>query len=94
MNKKKPRQQKKRLSTPMITLIIGGILLLAAIAFFAFGNNNDSGGKPAIAVDQQKIDYGDQKFDTNLTFAIKVTNTGDGTLRFKEKPYVEVLEGC
>jgi hypothetical protein len=30
----------------------------------------------------------------NKTFAIKVTNTGDGLLRFKEKPYIQVLEGC
>jgi hypothetical protein len=45
-------------------------------------------------VDQQKIDYGDVKFGVNKTFAIKVTNTGSGTLRFKEDPYIEVLEGC
>jgi hypothetical protein len=37
---------------------------------------------------------GDVKFGINKTFAIKVTNIGDGTLRFKEEPYVEVLEGC
>jgi hypothetical protein len=34
------------------------------------------------------------KFNVEKTFAIKVTNTGDGTLRFKEDPYVEVVEGC
>jgi hypothetical protein len=45
-------------------------------------------------VDQQLIDYGDVKFNVEKTFAIKVTNTGDGTLRFKEDPYVEVVEGC
>ncbi len=48
----------------------------------------------SIAVDQQQIDYGDVKFGVNKTFAIKVTNTGDGTLRFKEEPYIQVLEGC
>jgi hypothetical protein len=94
VNKKKRSEQKKRLSTPIIILIAGGILLLAVVVFFALGNSNAGDGIPAIAVDQQKIDYGDQKFDTPLTFAIEVTNTGDGWLRFKEKPYIEVLEGC
>lgn len=62
-------------------------------AFFIF-SNGDSGGTPIITVDQPAIDYGYVKFGNNKSFAIKVTNTGDGTLRIKEKPYVEVLEGC
>ena len=53
-----------------------------------------SGGTPSLTVDQNKIDYGYVKFGENRQFALKVSNTGDGTLRFKEKPYVEVLEGC
>jgi hypothetical protein len=34
------------------------------------------------------------KFGENRQFTLTVTNTGDGNLRFKEKPYIEVLEGC
>ena len=56
--------------------------------------NGDGGGTPAIAIDQEKIDYGYVQFGNNKTFAIQVTNTGDGTLRFKEEPYIEVVEGC
>jgi len=74
-------------------VVIGGVLLIIAAFFFANGGG-DGGGTPSIAVDQQKIDYGDVKFGVNKTFAIKVTNTGDGTLRFKEEPYIEILEGC
>lgn len=74
-------------------MIGGGVLLIAAALFIAFGNG-DGGGAPALAVDQEVIDYGDVKFNTNLTFEIKVSNIGEGTLRFKEKPYIEVREGC
>ena len=63
-------------------------------AFFFANRGGDDGGTPSIAVDQQKIDYGDVKFGIEKTFAVKVTNTGDGTLRFKEDPYIEVVEGC
>ena len=69
---------------------------MLVIAFFLFANKGETygGGTPAIAVDQEKIDYGYVKFGENRQFKIKVTNTGDGLLRFKEKPHVEVLEGC
>jgi len=90
---KKYKRQKQRKRFPWMFVAIGGILLII-VAFFFTNQNGDGGGTPSIAVDQQKIDYGDVKFNVEKTFAIKVTNTGDGTLRFKENPYIEVLEGC
>lgn len=93
MSKKKRRPQKK-IPVPLIAVLVGGVLLIAAVLFFAFSGNGDNRGTPKLEVDQEKIDFGDVKFGVNKTFAIKVTNTGDGTLRFKEKPYIEVLEGC
>lgn len=94
-NRQKYRKQRQKQKIPWIILAIGGVMLvLAAFLFARQGNGDDGGGTPSIAVDQQRIDYGDVKFGVNKTFAIKVTNTGDGTLRFKEKPFVQVLEGC
>ncbi len=90
---KKHKRRKQRNTFPWPLVVFGGILLIVAAFFFA-NQGGAGGGTPSIAVDQQKIDYGDVKFGVNKTFAIKVTNTGDGTLRFKEEPYIEVLEGC
>ena len=90
MSKKHKRQKQK---FPWIFLALGGVFVALAVFLFA-RQGGDGGGTPSIAVDQQKIDYGDVKFGVNKTFAIKITNTGDGTLRFKEEPYIEVLEGC
>ena len=91
---KKLRRQKQKKNFPWVLLAFGGILIIAAIFLFSNRGGDDGGGTPSIAVDQQKIDYGDVKFGVNKTFAINVTNTGDGTLRFKEDPYIEVVEGC
>jgi hypothetical protein len=90
---KKHKRQKQRKSFPWSLVAIGGVLLLI-VAFFISNQGGAGGGTPSIAVDQQKIDYGDVKFGVEKTFAIEVTNTGDGPLRFKEDPYIEVLEGC
>jgi len=94
VSKKKYKSQKQRRNFPWPLVLIGGILLIVAAFFFANQGGGNGGGTPSIAVDQQKIDYGDVKFNTQKTFAIKVTNTGTGTLRFKEEPYIEVLKGC
>ena len=93
---KKNKKQKHQKNFPWIPLIVfGGILLIAAAVLFANqGTEDDGGGTPAIAVDQERIDYGDVRFNVQKTFSIKVTNTGDGTLRFKEAPYIQVMAGC
>lgn len=87
----KYRKQNHRRNFPWLFVALGGGLLLLAAILFA---RNSSGGTPSIAVDQKKIDYGYVKFGETRQFAIQVTNTGNGTLRFKEQPYIEVLEGC
>jgi hypothetical protein len=93
MSKSKKKYQKQRKNFPWLFVALGGILVVLAGLLFA-RQNGDGGGTPAIAVNQDKIDYGYVQFGNNKTFAIQVTNTGDGTLRFKDKPYIEVLEGC
>ena len=85
----KYRKQKQQKTFPWLLAALGGGLLLIAAVLFARG-----GGTPSIKVDQDKIDYGYVQFGENRQFALKVTNTGDGTLRFKEEPYIEVLEVC
>ncbi len=90
--KNKKRRQRKTFPWPLV--VVGGILLILAAIFVFSNGSGDNGGTPVITVDQPAIDYGYVKFGNNKSFAIKVTNTGDETLRFKEKPYVEVLEGC
>jgi hypothetical protein len=92
-NKKKYTRQRQRKNFPWLFVALGGGLLVLAAILFA-NQGDGGGGTPSIAADQQRIDYGDVKFNTEKTFAIQVTNTGDGTLRFKEEPYIEVVEGC
>jgi hypothetical protein len=93
MSKKNQKYRKQRKNFPWLFLALGGGLLLLAAVLFA-RSNGDGSGTPSLKVDQDKIDYGYVKFGENRQFALKVTNTGDGTLRFKEEPYIEVLEGC
>jgi hypothetical protein len=89
---KKHKQQGAAFPLPVI--VLGAVLLIAAVLIMVFQNRGTPGGTPVLAVEPQSIDYGEVKLDTSLTFEIKVTNTGDGTLRFQEQPYIEILEGC
>jgi hypothetical protein len=89
----KYKKEYQRKSFPWLLAALGGGLLLVVAILFA-RNNGTGGGTPSITVDQNKIDYGYVKFGETRQFAIQVTNTGDGRLRFKEQPYIEVLEGC
>jgi hypothetical protein len=81
---------------PWPILAFGGVLVFTAALLLAGRGPTSAGGAgtPSITLDQQKIDFGEVKLDTVLSFAITVTNTGDGVLRFEEAPYIEILEGC
>lgn len=92
MSKNQNRRDRKQ-TFPWLLLGLGVVFVALAI-FLIAGQVGLGGGTPSITVDQQKIEYGDVKFGVEKTFAVKVTNIGDGTLRFKETPYIEVLEGC
>lgn len=89
--KKRQKQQQKKFPW----LVVVGLFALVAAAFVFLRPGQDySGGTPVISVDQQNIDMGYIKLGEYRTIKIKVTNTGDGVLRFTEQPYLEVLEGC
>ncbi len=106
MNKTKARIQergrKKRQRNTLTILIAGGLLLITAGIFIAQGAQENRAdptlievsGQPSLKVDQELIDYSDVKLNTNLTFALQLTNVGDQPLKISEEPYVEVIEGC
>ena len=89
---KKRKQQKQAFPWPII--VFGVLLVIAAAILFINRGDENGGGIPAIAVDTELIDYGDVKLDESRAFSVAVSNTGNGTLRFQEKPYIEVREGC
>ena len=96
------RQLKKNQRNILFFMVVGGLLLIVAaiiIGQSAWTNRSDSllievSGKPSLKVDQELIDYGDVKLNTNLTFELQLTNVGDQPLKISETPYVEVKEGC
>ena len=93
MSKKKKRKTQKK-SFPWALVALGVVLIFGAVFVFSNGASADSGGTPAITVEEQNIDLGYIKLGEYRSLNIKVTNTGSGPLRFKEQPYIEVLEGC
>lgn len=81
-------------------IILAGVAVLAA-ALIGGGNNQSDAtakpqvsGGPALQVDQAKIDLGDVPLGQTVSAKFEVVNVGDQPLRFQEKPYVEVVEGC
>ena len=93
--------RKQRTAPPWpLFFIAGGILLLGITAFTAWQRVNtpkaalEVTGAPRLKVDREQVDLGDVRLGQPVEVAFKLTNVGDQPLRFKEAPYVEVLEGC
>jgi cell division septal protein FtsQ len=82
-------------------LALGGAFLVG-LAFFIFqGSQNsqpvaaiDVTGAPSLKADQEQIDLGDVPLGQTVQVSFRLTNVGDQPLRFSEKPYIEVVEGC
>jgi len=92
----KDKRQTRKKTFPWGKVVLCAILVIAAAFYFVDhrGLSKHGSGPPKIAVDPQKIDYGDVRFGTNKTFDIEVTNIGGAVLRFSREPYLEVLAGC
>ncbi len=97
MSRRHKHHQPRRLNLAWPIFIVGALLIAGAAFLLSRPGappSDQVGGAPQISVDQQKIDYGYVKFGGTRSFKIAVTNSGSGPLRFKAKPYVQVLEGC
>lgn len=94
----KPKASSRRNTLPLV-LTLAGVLVLAAAVWMIFGSGQPKAavevkGAPHLKVEKDAIDHGDVKLGTPIRDEIRVTNTGDQTVRFSEAPYIEVLEGC
>jgi hypothetical protein len=96
---RKPKSSEKRSLLPLWLVLVGlGLLGLAVFGFWQSNQTAEAGiqvnGSPKLEVDQETIDHGNVKLGETITDQVKITNIGDQTLRFIEKPYIQVKEGC
>jgi hypothetical protein len=93
---------KKKQSIPIwlpLIIVAGAALIVVALVS---GNPstptaqpaNEVKGAPALKVDKDQVDFGNVTLGRTVEVKFEVTNVGDQPLSFKEKPYVEVVEGC
>jgi len=94
------QKQSRKMSPPLLLSLVGGLVLIGVVTFAVFGNTPapkaaiEVNGAPRLRVDKEKVELGDRKLGTEVDVTLEVTNIGDQPLRFAEKPYVEVVEGC
>jgi hypothetical protein len=91
----------RRAQRTWLLLALGGVFLIGAAFFLMRGNQNSQPltaievhGAPSLKADQEQIDLGDVPLGQTVQVSFRLTNVGDQPLRFSEKPYIEVVEGC
>ena len=90
-----------RLAAPIVgsgalLVIIVGVVLLATIGrgSSSTGSPVQVAGRPALAVDQQKIDFGRVPLDIPVKATFQLSNAGEQPLQILSQPAVEVKQGC
>jgi hypothetical protein len=91
------RRRRPRLG--WLLLALASALLLGTAAFWAWRSSlpptsTNASGTPSLKADKEKVDLGDVRLGQTVSVAFELTNTGAAPLRFREAPYVEVVEGC
>ncbi len=90
---------------PVAWLGLAGLVLVAVGLFLVRGSLAGSGtattpaqiqvaGKPKLAVDQEKIDFGRVPLNKPVKATFKLTDTGDKPLTLNGTPEISVLKGC
>lgn len=96
-----PPSQRNRLP---LYLAAGGALLIIIVGVVwlttngrgsaGIGSPAQVAGRPALAVDQQKIDFGKVPLDIPIKATFQLSNVGDQPLQILNQPVVEVKQGC
>jgi hypothetical protein len=98
---KKVVSKRQRVPIWLPLIIVAGVVLIG-VALLSEASSNTAApsvtpqvtGAPALQVDKDKVDFGNVTLGQTVEVKFEVTNVGDQPLRFSEKPYVEVVEGC
>jgi hypothetical protein len=97
-NLARKRRQTQRI---WLFLVLGGVFLIGATFIILRGNQDpqilaaiEVKGAPGLKVDKDQVDLGNVQLGQTVKVSFQVTNVGDQPLRFSDRPYVEVVEGC
>jgi hypothetical protein len=101
MRMRKNRQKQRRgLSLFPILAIVVGVLGIVVIGFGVWNavdkTSAPTSGKagPRLAVNQERVELGNQPFDKMVRAQFEVKNTGDQLLTLDASAPVRVVEGC
>ncbi|HSV85413.1 MAG TPA: hypothetical protein VLH85_02490 [Levilinea sp.] len=89
----------KRKTAKWLFIAALGVILLTTLVILS-GMSREKAeiqvrGAPRIKVNRELFDFGDVKLGKEaMQVVVRVTNIGDQPLKFREPPYLEVLEGC